>query len=123
VDDGAETEKEPIIIKKHWARGKHIGWIAGDNVYLDGPASLAVAQEFAGDRGDHLAIGPKSLGKLLYAANKLLTVDLSSDHPYQKWTTLQGSRHRVFHISTSSLHKPVWWNEKADGDFSGLLDA
>ncbi len=90
---------------------------------MDCKSVLAVAQQMARDCGQHLAIGPKSLGKLLDEGNYLESKGKpGDDHPYQIRETLQGGRPRVYHIHAFSLIKPAWWNDKAgSADFGDLL--
>ena len=46
-------------------RGTHIGWLDGDDLYLEPDAAFAVAQRFARDQGDGLSVTKNTLWRRL----------------------------------------------------------
>jgi hypothetical protein len=84
-------------------QGRCIGWLDGDNLYLEPEASYAEAQELARNQGDSLPVQPRTLWRRLRERNLLVNWDASR----QRCTirrTLGGVRHReVIHLRADSI--------------------
>lgn len=82
-------------IREEWRpQGHRIGWVDGQDVYLDPDAALRAAQEVARASGDGLAISTRTLGKRLREAGLLLAVDLQGHNTCRK--QVEGRRARVW---------------------------
>ncbi len=87
-----------------YPQGKRIGWLEGDNLYLDPVASFRAAQDIGSRSSNNLAIGEKTLRKRLHEAQALCTTELDVRRTYTVRHTLNGSRHNVLHLKSSALH-------------------
>jgi hypothetical protein len=82
-------------IREEWRpQGHRIGWVDGQDVYLDPDAALRAAQEVTRASGDGLAISTRTLGKRLREAGLLLAVDLQGHNTCRK--QVEGRRARVW---------------------------
>ena len=93
--------------REEWQpQGNRIGWVDGEDLYLEPDASYAAAQEFAREQGDSLTVTAHTLRKRLKEKGFLR----STEESRQKLTvrrTLQGTRHDVLHLharGSSSLN-------------------
>jgi hypothetical protein len=97
VGDNATTELQP--------QGKRVGWIDGDDLYLEPDAAHAEAQKLAMEQGDSLPVTPQTLRRRLREKGLLRT----TDERRQKLTvrrTLQDERREVLHLSPAALSSP-----------------
>jgi hypothetical protein len=95
--DGSRSEWQPV--------GDRVGWLDGDDVYLDGSAAFAAAQSVGRDTGETLVITPHTLKRRLRDRGLLASVDRrnESKERLEVRRTLQGSRRTVLHILAGSL--------------------
>jgi len=93
----AETELQP--------QGRRIGWVDGDDLYLEPNAAYQAAQEAGAGSGDTLAVGPVTLWKRLKEAGALATFDTTRSK-LQVRRVLEGVRRSVIHIRAGSLEPP-----------------
>lgn len=91
-------------VREEWRdQGKRIGWVDGDNLYLDPEAALRAAQAAAGPAGDGVPVGSKTLGKRLHERGYLV----STEEARQRNTVrvhIEGKRHTVLHLHTKALY-------------------
>jgi len=96
--------------------GNLIGWLQGENLYLDAEAALAAAQRFARDAGDAVNVSVSTLKRRLKQQDLLVSVD----HARETITirrTLQGAQRQVLHLRAALLRpspddnptKPTRW--------------
>ena len=87
------------------AKGERIGWVDGDQVYLDPDAAYAAVQRLGDEVGDRLNLTPQTLRKRLKEQGVLA----SSDGPRRMLTirrTLDGTRREVLHLPRAALSSP-----------------
>ena len=102
--DSASTwgwrKKKALMGPSEWhPRGKQIGWVNGDHIYLDPDSAFQVAQS----SGEGLVATPQTLWKRMRESGYLA----SHDETRQRNTvrkTLDQSRRTVLHIHARSLH-------------------
>jgi len=82
--------------------GRGIGWVDGDDLYLEPEGAYAAAQEQARVGGDALAITSKTLHKRLFEKRWLLSREEKRE-TYTVRRTLQGARRCVLHLRAASL--------------------
>jgi hypothetical protein len=95
-----------VFTEYEWRpQGKRVGWIEGDDVYLDTLAACEAAHTLGQRSGDPLTIGPTTLRKRLHEQGLL-----KSTYPKQETLTirrqLEGKRRQVIHLAADSLEKP-----------------
>ena len=113
------------------AQGHRIGWVNGEDLFLEPEASFAEAQRLATEQGESLAITPRTMHKRL-KEKKLL---LSEDETRKTITirkTLEGIRHSVLHLHAASITGEtltkltnatvVEENVEGNGQFAGQVD-
>ena len=81
------------------SQGKCVGWLDGNNLYLEPSASFAVAQDLGRSAGEPLAIGQITVNKRLHEKGLLASIEA-------KRGTLT-VRHRVLGKSIPVLHLRV----------------
>ncbi len=82
--------------------GDRIGWLDGEDLYLQPDASFAVAQAMGRATGEEITVSPYTLRKRLHERGLLASVDAVR----KKLTlrrTLGGTRHDVLHLRADSL--------------------
>ena len=85
------------------AQGRRIGWIDGEDLYLEPEASHAAAQEMAGAQGDSLPISARTLHRRLKERGLLASWDAGRQRNTVR-RTLEGARHReVLHLRQEAL--------------------
>jgi hypothetical protein len=84
------------------ALGTCVGWLDGDDLYLEPHASFAAAATLARDQGEGLAISPRTLRKRLRDKNLIATVE--SERGVTVRRTLAGLRRAVLHLKAETLH-------------------
>ena len=99
VGMGGQYERE------EWQQqGPLIGWIDGDNLYLEPDAAFATAQSLGQESGNGMAIAPRTLWKRL--RSKGLLANSESERGNKARKTLGGVPDRyVIHMRFSDLHK------------------
>jgi Domain of unknown function (DUF3854)/Domain of unknown function (DUF927) len=82
------------------ARGRKIGWVGGEELYLDPDSTYAALAELARDQGQTYPVTAQTLFRRLKEARLLVRTDADrTTYP----VTLEGARRRVLILSTSSL--------------------
>ncbi|MCO5166613.1 MAG: DUF927 domain-containing protein [Planctomycetes bacterium] len=90
------TDDEP-----YWhPQGERIGWVEGEELFLEPQASHAVAQRIAGDEG--FPLSPRSLRRRLKDAGLLRTLPASRETCAVR-VTLSGARRSVLHVDAGLL--------------------
>lgn len=82
--------------------GARIGWLSGDDLYLLPDGSFDAAQRAAGNAGDGLTIGAKTLSKRLHERGRLRSWDESRDRLTVR-RSIGGGRPNVLHLAASCL--------------------
>jgi hypothetical protein len=83
-----------------WPQGERVGWVDGEDLYLEPEVAFAAAQKQGRDVGDHLSVTGRTLNKRL---NERGLLD-STDPPHLAVRrVLQGRRRRVLHLATSAV--------------------
>lgn len=83
-------------------QGRRIGWVDGENLYLEPTAAFAEAQELAGKTGEGITISLRTLQKRLHERGLLV----SSEQSRQTNTVrkeVEGKRRAVLHLKVDSL--------------------
>jgi hypothetical protein len=111
--DGFETWR-PI--------GHRVGWVVGDDLFLDPDASFVAAQTVGRDVGDPLAVQPSTLRKRLRDAGVLASVDDVRDRLTVR-RVLEGKRRVVLHLAASFLEGPAHPAQPAHGEPDHAADA
>jgi len=86
--------------------GKRIGWVVGDDLYLDAGAALKAAQVAAGPSADGIAIGVKTLSKRLQERGFLVSVEDARGHLTVR-RMLEDRRRPVLHLRADFLSPPA----------------
>jgi hypothetical protein len=93
-----DTNEGPI-----WkAQGRRIGWVDGDDLYLDPENSHAEAQKLAGDQGESIPVGSKTLSRRLHEKKKLKTTDPNRGRLVVR-RDLEGKRIEVWHLCAQEV--------------------
>lgn len=92
-----------------WRRGSSpqgacIGWVQGEDLYLEPEAASAVAQRMAHEQGESLGISAQGLGKSLREQGFLKSVERKRKTPFVR-KTLQGKERKVLHLHADCLGK------------------
>jgi len=82
--------------------GDRIGWVNGDDLYLDPVTAYRVANQQVGD-GERLAVAEQTLRKRLNERGHLLSTEQEVNHALTIRKVLQGSRRNVLHVKASLL--------------------
>jgi hypothetical protein len=82
--------------------GRCIGWLDGENLYLDPGAAFAEIQRLAGDQGEPLTVGQSTLHKRLNERQILASVDSRPGHLTVR-RTIAGSRRSVLHLRAGQV--------------------
>ena len=89
--------------KRSVPRGPCIGWVAGNDLFLEPVASYRVAQEHAGK--ERLTVGEQALRQRLRTAGLLASVD-EGRQMLQVRRTLAGRQRQVLHLKSKDLLRP-----------------
>jgi hypothetical protein len=85
------------------AQGRRIGWLGGEDLYLEPEAAYAEAQELARHQGESLAVGARTLWKRLRTKGLLANWDQARQRNTVR-RTLEGVRDReVIHLRSECL--------------------
>jgi hypothetical protein len=96
-------QRKPGNLDSSWdAPGTCIGWIEGDDLYLESDAAFYVAQETGRAMGESVTVARKTLNKRL-AENKLLIDWDKKLRTYKIRKVIGGSTHNVVHLSLSTF--------------------
>ena len=83
-------------------RGDRVGWVNGQDLYLDPEAAYIAAQRLAQDGTEPLSISSETLRKRLHEKGKLVTTD-SKRKRLTVRKKLDGGSRTVIHVSTDLL--------------------
>ena len=87
---------------EHWdGRGNRIGWLDGEDLYLDCGAAHAAAKQIARDQGEPLPVTQRTLHKRLAEGGHLETTGGVRGAPVRK--TLEGQIREVLHLKLRTL--------------------
>lgn len=104
---------------RYYPQGRRIGWIDGDDLYLQPDAAYSAAQKMATVNGSPLGIAPKTLAKRLHERRMLRSVE-QSRNGYAVRRTIEGQRRPVLHLSSASLLSAERdQRDRCDPDYSG----
>lgn len=84
------------------AQGTKIGWLDGEDLYLDLGASLAATHAVASASGGGITVTPKTLMKRLHERRLLASIDEQRDE-LQIRRTVEGARRRVVHLLGTTI--------------------
>ena len=84
---------------------QRIGWVDGEDLYLQPDAAYAAVRRLAQDEGDGVPLAPKTLWKRLDEKGLLASRDEDGRNLVRR--TLGGDRRRVLHIAASTLEGPM----------------
>jgi hypothetical protein len=83
-------------------KGERIGWVDGDQVYLDPDAAYAAVQRLGDEVGDRLGLTPQTLRRRLKEHGALASSE-SQRRMLTVRRTLDGSRREVLHLRRATL--------------------
>lgn len=83
-------------------RGERIGWIDGQEIYLEPTAAHAVAERLAHEVGEPLALNPYTLRRRIKERGLLATTDRNRESLTVR-RVLEGHRREVLHLKVMSL--------------------
>lgn len=82
--------------------GELIGWVDGEDLYLEPNAAYAVAKLQAQRQGLNIAVGAKALARQLRDAGRLASVEPGQDSHLVR-RVIQGVRRRVMHFAAEQM--------------------
>ena len=83
-------------------KGPRVGWIEGDDLFLNSPAAYEVAQKMAGAVGDGIAVSEQTLKKRLKDKGLLASTEPERGRLTVR-KTLEGTRREVLHLRAKAL--------------------
>jgi hypothetical protein len=94
--------------KEYRPQGDHIGWLDGEDIYLQADAAYAVVQRLARDQEDNISITLPTLKRRLRDQRLLASTDkhMADGREVERMEVrrdLQGKRRRVLHFNYTSL--------------------
>jgi hypothetical protein len=95
--DNARDEWRPM--------GARVGWLDGEDLYLESEAAFAAAQSVARDTGDSLAVTSRILHKRMHEQGLLASTEQEHGALAVR-RTLQGTRRNVLHLRADRLVCP-----------------
>jgi hypothetical protein len=90
------------VRSEHRPQGSRVGWVDGDNLYLDLDCALAAAQNMARDMGDSIVVAPRTLAKRL-KEKRILKETSDSRQTTKVRRVLEGRRREVLHLAADAL--------------------
>lgn len=105
---------ESLDHREHWGwrrgsqgafqpQGDMVGWLDGDDLYLDLTQALKVAQRAAGSDNQSLAMTERMLSQHLHESRFLASNDLASRASHKVRKSCGGSRQNVLHLRASDV--------------------
>ncbi len=89
--------------RREWVpEGRRVGWIDGDDVYLDVDAALKAAQAAAGPAGEGVTVGAATLARRIDERGLLASKDAARKRLRVR-VKLEGVRRQVLHIKETAL--------------------
>jgi uncharacterized protein DUF3854/uncharacterized protein DUF927 len=95
------------------AKGERVGWLDGDNVYLEPEAAYAAVQRLGQEIGDRIALTPQTLRKRLKERG-LLKSTAERRGTLTLRRTLEGQRRDVLHLAAEALSPCVGESPQSD---------
>jgi hypothetical protein len=95
-------------------QGHLVGWVDGENLYLEPEASLAAVQALARESGETLAIGKRTLHKRLHERRWLMSTEEKPRETLTVRRTLGGARRNVLHLHAHSIVSPTGETDQSD---------
>jgi len=90
-------------IREEWqSQGKRIGWVQGDDLYLNPEASFSMAQTLANRQGDPLPVTPQTLRTQLKEGGYLASWDTKRQRNTIR-RVVEGREMQVLHLRTKVL--------------------
>jgi hypothetical protein len=90
-------------IREEWqSQGKRIGWVQGDDLYLNPEASFSMAQTLANKQGDALPVTPQTLRARLKEGHYLASWDTKRERNTIR-RVVEGREMQVLHLQTKVL--------------------
>lgn len=83
--------------------GRRVGWVQGDNVYLDRDSAYATVQKLANEAGESLPIAASTLGKRLHERGLLASTEQQGRGTLTVRRILEGTRRSVLHLHAATL--------------------
>ena len=81
-------------------QGRRIGWIEGDNLYLDPTGAFAIVQEMSRRTNHPIPLTEQTLRKRLHEAGKLANIDETRETLTVR-KTVDGRRREVLHLKVT----------------------
>lgn len=115
--DNARVEWRP--------QGERVGWLDGEDLFLDLDAAYAAAQTVGYKFGDSLTLTPRTLSKRLYERGLLRSTDTESRETFKVRRTLEGRRREALHLAAALLAKCTFSeiNQDKSGAWEGAPEA
>jgi hypothetical protein len=105
-DEGVADDQAPLE-RVGWLNGSpsghRIGWVEGENLYLEPEAAFAVVQDLAREQGDAIAVQSRTLWRRLREKNLLASYDQKRGHNTVR-IRVEQARYNVLHLHASSLY-------------------
>jgi len=101
-------------------QGRQVGWIDGQDLYLEANAAFAGAQNLGRDVGDSLTVLLSALKRRLKERGLLASTEQTAGRGWiDVRRTLQGQRRKVLHLDSNSLIPPErsQWSQSGDGSY------
>lgn len=115
--------------------GSRVGWVDGEDLYLEPEASYAAAQKMAHDQGAALPISPRTLSKRLKERGLLASWDAARQRTTVRRTLEGVAKREVLHLRPGALSPSAQPStpstatdgagaaaEKVDGPVDGVVD-
>ena len=83
--------------------GQRVGWVSGDDLYLDLNAAFRAAEEMAGPGRSGIPVTPRTLTKRLCEGGLLKGTEQASRNTLKTRKHLEGRRRSVLHLPSASL--------------------
>ncbi len=108
---GANTRRHPANprawgwrpqVEGYAPQGVQVGWVDGDDLYLEPDAAYGVAQGMAQPGGDTLAVGSQTLHRRLHEQGLLASTDEGRNRLVVR-RVLEGARRSVLHLHAGAL--------------------
>jgi hypothetical protein len=84
-------------------QGRCVGWVGGDDLFLEPEAAFAAAQELAREQGESLAVQARTLWRRMREKNLLASWDQKRGHNLIR-IRVGGARPNVVHLNAAALY-------------------
>lgn len=88
-------------------RGDRVGWVVGNDLYLEPEAAFAAVQSMAQAGGEPLTVSSRTLHRRLSEQNLLASVDTQRNRLVVR-RTLEGRRREVLHLGAKAFSATEW---------------